>query len=192
MEVRGEADIKLGETLLYRVDRRYVGTILLDRRDEGGAWDFNFDSTQTDPTLIQTNAAQVMIRDEQLSRGQVVRSWTADHAARRVMTEATITKDSEKALFDLSFGIGDTLGATDAVTTFAAVPGAGVVNSTMGLTEIPNFRTAKDEFRSCSVHLEKLGRAEFIKSWPIAQTTSGTLKNRTLKVIVSIKITAPQ
>lgn len=188
MEVRGEADIELDERLLYRVNRSYQGSISLDIREGGGAWDFNFDSTQKDPRLIQTTAANISIHDEMLKQGAVVRSWTADLTARRVMTEATVTLNAKRMDYDLEFGIGDTLGATDAVSTFSTDPGAGT--KTVSLTQIPNFRTAKDEFRSCTVRLPRLGRAEFTKSWPVAQTLMGRLKNRTLKVVVWVKISA--
>ncbi len=176
---------------LFRVNRMYSGGIVLDRREAYGEWDFNFDTSQTDPRLIQTTRAKVKIDDERRDGVDLLQSWTADHTDRPVMTEASIELGDDGKSFDLVFGIGDTLGATDAVTTKLYLPGSAQT-STLGLTQIPNVRTANDEFRACTVRLSKLGRSEFTKSWPVSSLTGlkGKFQNRTLKVIVSVKISA--
>lgn len=175
---------------ILSVDRTYQGAIVLDLR-ERGAWDFYFDTSQTDPRLIQTTRARVKIDDVLRDGDDVLQSWKADHADRPVMTEASIELGKDGKSFDLEFGIGDKLEATDAVTTRLFLPGSETT-STLGLTQIPNFRSAKNEFRSCTVCLAKLGRAEFTKSWPVSSLTGmpGTLKNRSIKVVVSVKVSA--
>ena len=185
-----EGEGRLDQHLLI-VNRTYSGRIVLDRRELDGAWDFNFDTPQTDPRLIQTTRAKVKIDDERRDGTDLLQSWTADHTERPVMTEASIELGHGGKNFDLVFGIGDTLGATDAVTTKLYLPGSAQ-SSTFGLTQIPNFRTAKDEFRACTVRLSKLGRSEFTKSWPVSSITGmkGNFQNRTLKVVVSVKISA--
>lgn len=193
IRVVGKARVMRDHHLEYRVKRSYEGSIRLDRREDLPAWDFNFDSQQTNPTLLQTTASRVRIDDDLRQGATLVQTWRADHAARRVMTEATVELAPGGKSYRLVLALGDTLGATDAVATTDWTSGKPVA-STIGLTQLPNFGTPNQEFRSGVVVLPQLGRPEFTKSWPVTSFTdiAGVIMDPSIKVIVSVRIRVPR
>jgi len=193
IQIEGDARIVRDQRLNYRVKRTYEGSIRLDRREDQPTWDFNFDTGQTNPTLLQTTAAKIRIQDDLRLGAEPVQTWRADHAARRVMTEATIELAPSGKSYRLEFATGDTLGATDAVDVTEWSSGVKQ-SSTLGLTQLPNFGTINNEFRAGVVMLPQLGRAEFIKSWPVTSFTAiaGIIENPSIKVILTVRIHIPR
>ena len=191
--IEGNARIARERDLDYRIKRSYEGSILLDRREDRSTWDFNFDTQQTNPTLLQTTAAKVHIDDDLRQGAKLVQSWRADLEARRVMTEATIELAPSGKGYRLMFAIGDTLGATDAVAVTEWTSGK-VLTTTIGLTQLPNFGTSNHEFRTGVVVLPQLGRAAFTKSWPVTSFTdlAGIILDPAIRVVLTVKIHVPR
>lgn len=190
--VEGQSRLKRDREFRYRVKRSYEGSIRLDRREGTAAWDFNFDTKQTNPTLLQTTAVRVLIDDELREGEDWIQSWKAEHQARRALTEATIELDAKRKTYRLVFGIGDTLGATDAVKVTTWTQGTAQL-STLGLTQIPNFGTRLGEFRSCVVDLPQVARNEFTKSWPVTSFSGldGVILDPSIKVVLKVRIHTP-
>lgn len=199
--IRGSADVDQFE---YRVDREFSGRIVLDERTTGTFpqvrprppsakpfvnWAFTFNPAPVTPDHLQTTLARIRVSDQLLEDGRVIHDYRADHAARQVMTEAMIDLDPVGKTYDLVFGIGDTLGTRDAVQIDYA---GAIPASTCGLTELPWFRSAKDELSQTTLRLPMLRGATLEKSWPAVRLMGPwkTFKNRDVKLSVWAKVSA--
>lgn len=200
--IRGSAQV---DHFDYRVDREVSGRIFLDERTTGEFprvrlkpasakqfvnWTFTLNPSPETPDHLQTTLARVRVADRLLDGGRVIQEYRADHAARPVLTEAMVDLDPVGRTYDVLFGIGDTLGARDAVRIDYAGP---IPSTTCGLTELPYFKSAGDEISQTTLRLPMLRGAVIEKSWPAAQLVGPwkTFKNRDVRLIIWARIADP-